>query len=578
MKESAMNTINDDNPILESLPWPEWQLLEPMDSGSFGTVYRACRADNPVDQCAVKIIPVPQDDGQIQELRSQGMSDTKIRSIFEKEAAALLEKARKLSGFMDDPHIVSVFDVQMLPTQDEPGFCLYIRMELLHPLNAYFSSKSYDEKETVQIGIDLCEALEACHQAGIIHSDIKPDNLFVSISREEAPVFKLGDFSAAIDLPVSPESQAIRGTPLYMAPETALRQQCTVQSDLYMVGLTLYKLANRNRLPFVPEKQFPTHEDYAVAVQMRQSGIALPAPCDASTDFSKVVAKACAFRPEERYQTATEMKAGLNQLLKQHTRSSFSFSRTFWAVFAACLLVLVLAVVFLCSGNKSSGPAPVEADASVTEENSSAETLPMKLGELNDLLEVCGMFPSEKWNYRFPLSLEKLPMVRQIPALLPSITVHESSDILFLSPVSSEWIVWLEYPDGQTISMIWDQELDGYRMVSSGKGILFSSTIHIEKEISLDTDYHIMVFYDPERLSVKGFSAGFVRGQDEPVGIRTELEANENTTFIQLKGADRSPATAEYDSSGRLSNVYYAGKTYEIPSSSLPIIGVDLFQ
>ena len=156
------------------------------------------------------------------------------------------------------------------------------------------------------MGEELSEALIACHGQGVTHRDIKPDNVFVTAYGG----FKLGDFGIARQLESSSGLMStVAGTRNYMAPEVMLakgRYDGTV--DIYSLGLVLYQLANGGRLPFTEDASD------ADALERRFSGEPLPAPSDASPELARVVLKACAFNPQDRYQSAADLLEDLRRV------------------------------------------------------------------------------------------------------------------------------------------------------------------------------------------------------------------------------------------------------------------------
>ena len=290
-------------------PWADWIIREPLDSGSYGTVYRACHREDPELQSAIKVIEIPRDPAHTEALRKQGLSEERIRREYEAVLEDYSAEIRQLYRCKGTSHIMDIEDFRAVPHTDRPGGTLFIRMELLKSLPVYLSDKHLSEEEIAAIGVDICEALEICHANGILHRDIKPENIFVNDRLKTGVLYKLGDFGSA----VAPEAARddLRGTPSYIAPETVNSHVCTERSDLYSLGLTLYQLVNGNRLPFLPARQFCSHEEKNIALKTRLSGAPLPDPAEASPAFWAVLKKACAFQPENRYASAAEMKAAL---------------------------------------------------------------------------------------------------------------------------------------------------------------------------------------------------------------------------------------------------------------------------
>ena len=297
--------------------WTDWELLEPLSSGASGVVYRACRKGYPEYQSAVKVINIPPDKEETEELRQTGMTDEQIQSLYQWRTDRTVAGIQRMEHFKGMSNLVSIEDFRIEPAEDGYGSRVYVRMEYLKPLPAYLADKRMEEEETIRMGVDLCKALEILHDSGVIHQDIKPDNIFVNDRLPYGQVFKLGDLDMMRALSDSAGREEIRGTPSYMAPEIPAGQTPDVRTDLYELGLTLYQIANENRLPFLPKRQFSSHHDLEIATQMRFSGTELPAPEGVSIAFFSILQKACAFRPEQRFVSATEMRKALEVLLKE---------------------------------------------------------------------------------------------------------------------------------------------------------------------------------------------------------------------------------------------------------------------
>ena len=186
-------------------------------------------------------------------------------------------------------------------------------MELLTPFQEFQKKHPITEREAARIGIDLCRALELCGKFQIIHGDVKPDNLFVSDMGD----FKLGGFDVArVNEPGCTASSG-KGTLSYMAPEVRTKGQGDAGSDLYSLGLVLYQLLNDNRLPFLPAAPAPvSFQDRNEALMKRFSGAPLPPPVRAGEQMAKILLKACAFRPGERYRGSEELRRDLEAYLR----------------------------------------------------------------------------------------------------------------------------------------------------------------------------------------------------------------------------------------------------------------------
>ena len=295
--------------------WADWDILEPLSSGSSGIVYRACRKGFPDYLSAIKVVEVPSDREQIADMQKAGMSDEQIRNMLKERMKYVMEGIRRMERFRGQSHLVSIEDFRMENAEDGMGGRALIRMEYLKPLPAYIADKKLSVEEVIRMGIDLCSALEILHGSGVVHQDIKPDNIFVNDRLPGGVIYKLGDLDMLRDLSEHMPGEEIRGTPSFLAPETLDGTNVDARADLYALGLTMYYLINDNRLPFLPKRQFSSHHDLEIATQMRLTGTELPDPEGAEESLCQVLKKACAFRPEDRYRSAAEMRENLEDLL-----------------------------------------------------------------------------------------------------------------------------------------------------------------------------------------------------------------------------------------------------------------------
>lgn len=292
--------------------WPEWKIVEKIGEGSFGKVYKAQRTEKGRSfYSAIKVITIPGSKSELNSVRAETNDDNATRDYFENLVEECIQEVSTMGYFRGNSHIVSVEDYKVIEYLDEIGWEISIRMEYLTSFTDYCTGKNLTEREVLKLGIDLCRALEYCGQLNIIHRDIKPENIFVSRFGD----FKLGDFGIARELERSMSSMSKKGTFSYMAPEMYRGEAYDRRADIYSLGLVLFKLMNHNRLPFLNlEKQLITYRDKENALARRMSGEAVPKPAQAGEAFGEIIRKACAYWPQERYQTPEEMRKELQDL------------------------------------------------------------------------------------------------------------------------------------------------------------------------------------------------------------------------------------------------------------------------
>lgn len=290
--------------------WPDWIIEgKPIGRGSYGAVYKAVKNDAYITSySAIKIIHIPGNDAEIDSLRAEGLTTDQIRDYLRDIVDDFVDEIKIMDRFKGVQNIVSVEDYKVVEKSDEIGWTIFIRMELLKTFIEYSSEVTITEDIVTKLGVDICSALELCEKRNVIHRDIKPENIFVN----EYGDFKLGDFGVARKLENITGGLSQKGTPYYMAPEIYRAENYDSRVDTYSLGLLLYRLLNRNKLPFFNiDQQVLRHDEKETAVRRRLNGEALPPPCDASPAMQQVILKACAYDPANRYLSPADMKRAL---------------------------------------------------------------------------------------------------------------------------------------------------------------------------------------------------------------------------------------------------------------------------
>ena len=294
--------------------WSDWILTDIIGEGAFATVYEAERKDDPSIRAAIKVIAIPKDKAETEELTLQGFDQEQTRQYFGETVDEFIREIKIMEYFKGTQNIVSIEDYKVEPKEDGIGSYVFIRMELLTPLDHYISDKTLTEQEVAQIGMDVCSALSLCASRNLIHRDIKPKNIFVNDKIGTNIFYKLGDFGIASTLEHRSSGLTANGTSNYIAPEVELGKPYDSRADIYSLGLTLYRLLNNNRLPFFPQTQLYSPSAKEEAKKRRMAGEKPDPPVNASPEMAAIILKACAYQPEDRYQNAEEMKKALDTL------------------------------------------------------------------------------------------------------------------------------------------------------------------------------------------------------------------------------------------------------------------------
>lgn len=264
--------------------WGPFEITGELGHGSYGTVYSAMDHDLGLE-IALKVIR-PGRDGEDHDIRRA------------------LNEARLLAQ-INHANVVRVYSAERI------GREVGIAMELVRGRTLHWLVRAhgpFSASETILIGQELCRAVAAVHGARLLHGDIKANN----VMRAHGGRTVLMDFGAGHDLKSSPERAHRRaaGTPIYLAPEVLAGAPRTTASDIYSLGILLFHLAtgtypvNGHTRDDI-ERQ---HEAHAPRRLLRDVRPDLPEA------FIRVVERASAERPEDRYQTAGELETALHRM------------------------------------------------------------------------------------------------------------------------------------------------------------------------------------------------------------------------------------------------------------------------
>ena len=269
---------------LEGQTLGKYRVMEPLGRGGMARVYRAYHPQ--LDRyVAIKV------------LRSDLVEDEEFLLRFRREARSV--------AALRHSNIVQVYD------SDVQGEIYYIVLELLEGDSLKTRLNDYrirDERmplgDMVRVLIDVLDGLSYAHSEGMIHRDIKPANIMLT-KRGEAVVTDFG-IAQILGSTSHTASGAMMGTLNYMAPEQGLQGQSDVRSDVYSLGIVFYEMLTK-RVPF--------DADTPLAVLMKHLNDPLPLPRKIEPavpePLERVVLKSLAKRPEDRHQTAEEMKKAL---------------------------------------------------------------------------------------------------------------------------------------------------------------------------------------------------------------------------------------------------------------------------
>jgi eukaryotic-like serine/threonine-protein kinase len=223
-------------------------------------------------------------------LRTQYAHDSEFAERFKREARS--------AASLSHPNIVQVYDrgdtedgSSYIAMEYVPGGTLKEKIVGDGPLGA---------REAAALGAQVAEALEAAHERGMVHRDIKPQNVLLT-DRGDAKVADFGIARAGSSVTIS-RTGSVMGTAGYMSPEQALGEPATPKSDLYSLGVVLFE-ALTGELPYTA--------DNPIAVSMKHVNEPVRSPREIDPTIPEgmnaLVTRLMAKNPEDRYATADEL-------------------------------------------------------------------------------------------------------------------------------------------------------------------------------------------------------------------------------------------------------------------------------
>lgn len=314
---SAKNLYAD--PIAKYQPFfGYWYIDSFIGEGNYGRVYRIKRENlGKTEYSAIKWIPLPNNESELSRMQQEsGFNKERVIERLQKCKTDMENEIELLKEMRHCAHIVGYEDHFVYQRQDEIGYDIVIKMELLTPLLKRLK-EPFTVDDVITLGVDICSGLIACKEKKILHRDIKPENMFI----DDSGHYRLGDFGVARQLEESLCSST-RGTPIYMAPEVWRGEPYDYNADTYSLALVLYYLLNRFRMPFAPhssrvlsrrEKDEALNKRLEINPKKRER---IPAPIDGFKQINRILEKALSYEPTKRYQSAADLQKELLLLQK----------------------------------------------------------------------------------------------------------------------------------------------------------------------------------------------------------------------------------------------------------------------
>ena len=328
-----------------------YEIVAPAGAGGMGEVYKAkdTRLDRSV---AIKIVS-----GDV-------TTNPELRARFEREARAL--------SSLSHPHICGLYDIGRENGSD------YLVMEYLEgeTLAKRLERGPLPIRELLKIGVEVADALDKAHRQGLVHRDLKPGNVMLTksgaklldfgLAKSQTPaIAAAASFDAAtVTHPASPITQQgfLVGTFQYMSPEQVQGHEADSRSDIFAFGAVLYEMATGKRA-------FDGKSQIGIASAILEKD---PEPISSIQSFAPpalehIVERALAKNPDERWQSASDVKAELKWIAASGSQPGLVRAtskrvriRASWAM-VGILAVVALSLAWMLIGRSGTSAQMVKA-------------------------------------------------------------------------------------------------------------------------------------------------------------------------------------------------------------------------
>jgi Protein kinase domain len=274
-----------DDPLIGAVLGGSYEVVRQVGEGGMGRVYEARHLRLPTKRFAVKV------------LHAEFSRQPEVVTRFQREAEA--------SSVLSHPNVVDVYDVSTAP-DGRP----YIVAELLlgEELGDYLERVGkMTAAGAARVVRQVCAALGAAHAAGIVHRDVKPENVFLSGDGARVKVLDFGISKVGENKDGLTKTGTVMGTPDYMAPEQARGDKVDARADIYAVGALLFR-ALTGRTPFQGLDPLATLTAVLTREPPRPSQLNPEVPLALELVLQKAMAKS----PGARFQSMAELDAALS--------------------------------------------------------------------------------------------------------------------------------------------------------------------------------------------------------------------------------------------------------------------------
>ena len=354
---------------------PEWTLSYIISEKRGEKLYQAEKQSGDTTKYStIRAINIPADKEELEEMRAEFPQEDELKKHIEEKMKRKKAELQLLRSLCAKPGIVSMRESYDISNNDETSYLIVARYDYIETLDSYIRSNGLTIGAAIRMGIDVCKGLENIRKLEKVHGNVRPENIYVNDNGR----FKLGGFD--IDLIENRKTIADDDYAFlrYAAPEMCSGGRKIFASDVYSLGLVLYRILNGGKLPF--ENEYSQEK----AVKMRLSGEPIPRPAYNAGKLTDVVMKACSYDPKDRYVTGYYMRKALEEAFEELQQAVIENKADLIAENSSPMMTF--------SDNKKPDSNAEKFDEKTFDEMAEKKRLEKKDGRKSTVLALCAMF------------------------------------------------------------------------------------------------------------------------------------------------------------------------------------------